>query len=77
MPDPDLENRGGGGGGPSRPLEKARSPPPNFFRPFGPQFGLKIRGVGGGGGRAHPLDPPLDSLVTADEKARTVSGREK
>ena len=26
----------------------------NFFRPFGPQFGLKIRG-----GRRPPLDPPL------------------
>ena len=38
---------GGGGGG----------PPPQcfFFRPFGPQFGLKIRG-----GPGPPLDPPLD-----------------
>ena len=26
----------------------------------------------GGGGRAHPMDPSLGSLVTADEKARTV-----
>ena len=32
------EIRGGGGGGPS---------PKNFFRPFGPQFGLKIKGAGG------------------------------
>ena len=34
MPDPDLDIRGGGGTG----LKN------NFFRPFGPQFGLKIRG---------------------------------
>ena len=33
---PDPEIRGGGGG-----LKK------NLFRPFGPQFGLKIRGAGG------------------------------
>ena len=32
-----LEKGGGGGGG----LQKT---PKNFFRPFGPQFGLKIRG---------------------------------
>ena len=32
---PDPEIRGGGGGG----LEK------NFFQPFGPQFGLKTRGI--------------------------------
>ena len=34
----------------------------NFFRSFGPLFGLNIRGGGGGGGRAcraPPLDPPL------------------
>ena len=44
VPDPDL---GMGGGG-----------PPNFFRPFGPQFSLKIRG-GGVAPRGPPLDPPL------------------
>ena len=54
MPDPDLEKRGGGGCS-SRPGEKGRGAPVTkiFFRPFGPQFGLKIRvdgGVGGGGG---------------------------
>ena len=53
VPDPDLEIRGVGGHGLPR----------NFFRPFGPQFGLKIRGVG-------PI--PLDSFVTADDKARTM-----
>ena len=48
VPDPHLEMRSGGGGvggeRSSRPLEKeeARSPK-NFFRSFGPQFGLKIR----------------------------------
>ena len=31
----------------------------NFFRPFEPQFGLKIRGGEGGGGRRPSLDPPL------------------
>ena len=38
-----------------------------FFRPFGPQFGLKIRG----GGRAlwaSPLDPPLYDSPTVPEQ---------
>ena len=42
VPDPDLEIRGGGGGGGAGhpdPLIKKK----NFFRPFGPQFDLKIR----------------------------------
>ena len=43
MADPDLQIRGVGGGGGG--LKK---------RFFPPQFGLKI---GGGGGRAPPLDP--------------------
>ena len=42
VPDPDHEMRGlGGGGRSSRSLDKGRgavSPPPQFFRPFGPQF---------------------------------------
>ena len=54
VPDPDLEIRRGrssrlldkGGGGQS---------PKKYFRLFRPQFGLKIRGRGGG----PPLDPPL------------------
>ena len=42
VPDPDLEMGGGGGG-----FQK------NFFWPFRPQFGLKIRvGAGQGCGRA-------------------------
>ena len=46
---PDPEIKGVGGGEPGLPK--------NCFRPFGPQFGLKIRG--GGGPPAPPLDPPL------------------
>ena len=30
-----------------------------FFWPFGPQFGLKIRGGGGQATQAPPLNPPL------------------
>ena len=44
--DSDLEIRGGGGGG---PVSKTI-----FFRPLGPQFGLKKRGSLG------PRAPPLD-----------------
>ena len=39
-PDPSIRGGGGGRGGKS---------PKNFFRPFGPQFGLKVKGRGGGG----------------------------
>ena len=54
MADPDLQIRGQGGGPPDPDpgLQKV------FFRPFGPQFGLKIRG-GARAPRAPPLDPPL------------------
>ena len=41
MADPDLQisgGRGGGGGG-------ASNLPKNSFRPFGPHFGRKIRGL--------------------------------
>ena len=41
----------GGGGGVGHPeteiREAGRRSPKNFFRPFGPQFGLKIRGAPG------------------------------
>ena len=53
MADPDLQIRegvGGGGEGRADPdpdiRERGRSQK-NFFRPFGPQFSLKIRGGGG------------------------------
>ena len=39
--DPDLQIGGGGGGRRGRALSKHI-----FFRSFGPQFGLKIRGSG-------------------------------
>ena len=48
VPDTDLEIKGGGGGG-----GEAWSPK-NFFWPFGPRFGLKIRG----GGRGSPGPSP-------------------
>ena len=55
MADPDLQIRVGGGGGSSRSCDKGDpiSKKKIFFRPFGPQFGLKIRT------RASPLDPPM------------------
>ena len=44
----DLQIRGGGGGGGGRPDPEIRGRGPGlkkcFFRPFGPQFGQKIRG---------------------------------
>ena len=53
MPDSDLEIRGGEGGGSSRPLDKEGALSPiKIFRPFGPQFGLKIRGDPGPLGRS-------------------------
>ena len=40
-PGPEITGRGGGGGGCSQK---------KFFQPFGPQFGLKIKGGVGGSG---------------------------
>ena len=61
-PDPDIRWVGAGVG--VSGLKK------KLFWPFGPQFGLKIRGVGGegGGGGLASLDPPLkgDGRVTAN-----------
>ena len=59
MADPDLQIRGvGEGGGHSDPeLGRARTPK-FFFRPFGPQFGLKIRAGGAG--------PPVPSPGSAN-----------
>ena len=48
-PDPDREiRRGGGGGGLGHPdpeIRREGGSPKRFLRPFGPQFGLKIRGA--------------------------------
>ena len=54
MADPDLQIREGGG----HPDPEIREEPglnKIFFLPFGPQFGLKVRG-------ALPLDPPLTDV---------------
>ena len=58
--DPDLQMGVGGwgegvGGQSSRPCDNGAWSQKNFFEPFRPQFGLKIRGRGA----APPLDPPL------------------
>ena len=44
-----------------------------FFRPFGPQFGLKMMG-GGWVPRAPPLDPPL---ITVGQCSVLLCGRRK
>ena len=60
MADPDLQIRGR----PAHPdpeiTGEGRGIKKNFFRPFGPQFGLKIRGGGGPGPPRPPLDLPLN-----------------
>ena len=43
---------GGGAGHPEPEIREGRSPK-QLFRPFGPQFGLKIRGLGEGVGRSY------------------------
>ena len=56
--DPDIQMGGvrGGGGHPDPEIRGMPGLKKIFFRPFAPQFGLKIRGAGP---RAPPLDPPL------------------
>ena len=70
MPDPGLEIRGEGGRS-SRALHKgggAAGLQKKIFRPFGPQFGLKIRG-----GEAGPhLDLPLHTLGKQNKQAKAV-----
>ena len=60
MAEPDRHIRGGGGGPVIQTLRKrgARSLK-KFFLPFGPQFGVKVRGGRGPGPPTPPLDPPL------------------
>ena len=55
MPHPDLEIRGGGQS--SRTFDGGGGLQKNFFRPFGPQFGLKI------GGDPGPLGPSPGSAT--------------
>ena len=67
MPDPDLKIRGGRGAWSSRPFDKrgGAASKKNFFRPFGLQFGLKIRGG------CPPPGPSLGS-ATVPEKYYTL-----
>ena len=73
MANPDLQIRGEEGGGRlSRPLDKGGWPQKTFIQPFGPQFGLKIRG-GGVGGRVPSLDPPLKLQVKSTKEKNVFS----
>ena len=47
MADPDREIRGWGGGGGLVGVGRGSGLQKNLFRPFGPQFGLEIRGTPG------------------------------
>ena len=73
MADPELQIRGGGGGG-SRSLDGGAVSKQIFFSPSMPQFGLKIRGGPGPPGPPSPtLDPPLGTArrdLTAIETYR-------
>ena len=78
MPDPDLQIRGGvgwggGGGWSSRPLDKGGGAglQKKFFRPFGSQFGLKIRGWPSPPDPPPRLDPPL--LISVGSVAMTCT----
>ena len=74
--DPDREMRCGGGGKwggeavgggeqSSRPLENGEGrSPKSFFRSFGPQYDLKIRGAGGP--PTPPMDPPRQWRLIRD-----------
>ena len=75
VPDPDRGMKCGGGGGgeqSSRSLEKegARSPK-NFFRSFGPQFGLKI---GGGAPGPRASGPSHGSATAVETHQRPFDG---
>ena len=62
-PDRDIMVRGGGGGGGGGGVVLKKP----FFRPFGHQFGLKIRGgpgpSGPSPGSATGFDPPFQSFL--------------
>ena len=57
--DPELQKRGVGSGHPDPEIRGGggKLSEKIFFRPFGPQFGLKVRA------RALPLDPPLNAPI--------------
>ena len=64
--------KGGEGRGSSRPWDKGEDrSPKNFFRPFGPQFHLKIRGVGSGPPGPSPGSPTANHPGNRCPKART------
>ena len=67
----------GGGARSSRPLDKGGTGlQKNFFQPFGPQYGLKIREGGPPPPPAPPLDPPLEStffVTTALARVVTIA----
>ena len=67
MTEPDLQKRRGEWrGGSGHPDPEIRGGPISiFFRPFGPQFGVKVRGAG-------PLAPPLDPPLLTNEIDRNV-----
>ena len=71
MADPDLviSGKGGGGGGgfPDSEIRWGAVSKIKLFRPFGPQFGLKIRGA-----RAPSLHPPLRIAFRVDKKSYTL-----
>ena len=52
-----------GSGDPDHEISEGPGLKKYFFPSFGAQFGLKIRGGGGGVPRAPPLDPPLKGVA--------------
>ena len=74
MADRHLQIRGGGGGG-GHPDPEIRGGPAsqkNFFWPFRPHFGLKIRG----GGPAPPGPSPGSATVMIGENFRILIQKE-
>ena len=60
-----------GGGYPDSEIREPGGLKTNIFRPFGPHFGLKIRG-GGPGSQAPPLDPPCPPFVISIENGWVI-----
>ena len=64
----DLQIMGGGGGHPDPEIRGGGQSQKFFFRPFGPHFGLKIRGAGSpgpspGSATAFPSVPPWTRYI--------------